>query len=188
MDNSVNMFKKIIFLSYKAPLFLLRKISNLFTTLVYKFCLKSCGKGIRIEFGAKISNPWNVTIGDNVSIGRGAVITTELPNSHLIIEDNVQINSNVFLDYTGGVKLRTDAFISADSIIYTHSHGIDPRSLPIPLPLVIESGAWIGRGVFISHSVKYIGAKSLIGAQAVLTKDTPNNSIFVGNPANQIKK
>jgi acetyltransferase-like isoleucine patch superfamily enzyme len=181
------MFKKIIFSSYKAPLFLLRKISNSFTTLIYKLCLKNCGKRVRIEFGAKISSPWRVSIGDNVSIGRGVVITTELANAQLMVEDNVQINSGVFLDYTGGVRLRTDAFISADSKIYTHSHGIDPRSSPIPFPLVIESGAWIGRGVFVSHSVNRIGVKSIIGAQAALTKDTPDNSIFVGNPANQIK-
>lgn len=179
-------FKKIIFSSYKAPLFLWRKLFNSFTTLIYKLCLKNCGKRVKIEFGAKISCPWRVSVGDNVNIGRGAVITTEMPSAELIIEDNVQINSGVFIDYSGGVEVRTDAFISADSIIYTHSHGADPRSLPLPFSLVIESGAWIGRGAFVSHSVNRIGVKSIIGAQAVLTKDAPDNSIFVGNPAKQI--
>ena len=44
----------------------------------------------------------------------------------------------------------------------------------------IGDNCWIGLGVFIKEGVK-IGNNVVIGANSVVTKDIPNNSIYAGN-------
>lgn len=177
------MLGRWVFYFYKAPLFLFRGLSNLFCTMVYRAALKECGKNFHIEFGAKISKPWNVTVGNNVFIGRGVVITTEVPGAELNIGDYVEIGSGTFIDYSGGVSVQKNSFISADVVIYSHSHGLDPRSIPVVHPKNICKSAWIGRGAYIGHSVSSIGEGSVVGAYSVVTKDVPPSVISVGNPA-----
>jgi acetyltransferase-like isoleucine patch superfamily enzyme len=52
---------------------------------------------------------------------------------------------------------------------------------------VIEDNVWIGESVVILPGVT-IGKNSIIGANAVVTKSIPENSIAGGNPARIIKK
>ena len=51
--------------------------------------------------------------------------------------------------------------------------------------MVIESGCWIGTRVIILKGVK-VGRGSVIGAGAVVTKDIPPYSVYVGVPAARI--
>ena len=55
------------------------------------------------------------------------------------------------------------------------------------LPVEIMDNAWIGESVSILPGVK-IGKGSIIGANAVVTKDIPDYSIAVGIPARVVKK
>ncbi len=52
--------------------------------------------------------------------------------------------------------------------------------------VTIGNDVWIGLGALILDGVK-IGTGSIIGAEAVVTKDIPPYSIVVGNPAKVIK-
>jgi len=151
--------------------------------MIYRVALKECGKNFHIEFGAKISRPWNVSVASNVFIGRGVVITSEVPNASINIGDSVEIGSETFIDYSGNLSVQKNAFISADVVIYSHSHGLNPRSIPSVYPKDIGENVWIGRGAFIGHGVSSIGADSVVGAYAVVTKDVPPAEIAVGNPA-----
>lgn len=51
----------------------------------------------------------------------------------------------------------------------------------------IKSGCWIGEKCILLQGVT-IGKKSIIGAGSVVTKDIPDYSIAVGNPARVIKR
>ena len=53
-------------------------------------------------------------------------------------------------------------------------------------PVVIEDNVWIGEMVCILPNVR-IGKGSIIGANAVVTKDVPANALVGGNPARVIK-
>ena len=53
--------------------------------------------------------------------------------------------------------------------------------------VIIEDGCWLGVGVCILPGVK-IGKNSVIGANSIVTRDVPEYSIAVGNPAQIIKK
>ena len=54
-------------------------------------------------------------------------------------------------------------------------------------PVFIEDNVWIGESVSVLPGVR-IGKNSIIGANSVVTKNIPENSIAVGNPARVIKK
>lgn len=52
-------------------------------------------------------------------------------------------------------------------------------------PIVIEDDVWLGLGVVVLHGVR-IGAGSIIGAGAVVTRDVPAMSFAAGVPAEKV--
>lgn len=57
---------------------------------------------------------------------------------------------------------------------------------PPSKPVVIGDDCWLGKGVTILKGVE-IGNASVVGTQAVVTKNIPNCSLAVGNPAIIVK-
>lgn len=53
-------------------------------------------------------------------------------------------------------------------------------------PVVLEDDVWVGRNVLILKGVT-IGARSIIGAGAVVAKDVPPDVVAAGNPARIVK-
>lgn len=53
-------------------------------------------------------------------------------------------------------------------------------------PVVIRDDAWLGAGCFVLAGVT-IGARSIVAAGAVVTKDVPDGVIVAGNPASVLR-
>ena len=53
--------------------------------------------------------------------------------------------------------------------------------------VIIEDGVWLGEKTMVLPRV-HIGKKAVVGTGSVVTKDIPEYSIAVGNPARVIKK
>ncbi|NWG45123.1 MAG: acyltransferase [Alphaproteobacteria bacterium] len=53
-------------------------------------------------------------------------------------------------------------------------------------PIVLGPNVWVGFRAIIGKGVT-IGANSVIGAGAVVTRDVPENTIWAGNPARQVR-
>lgn len=53
-------------------------------------------------------------------------------------------------------------------------------------PIVIEDDVWVGAHSFILKGVT-IGARSIIGAGSVVTKNIPADCVAAGNPCRVIK-
>ena len=53
-------------------------------------------------------------------------------------------------------------------------------------PVRVDDGAWLGQGVVVLPGVT-IGARSVIGANSVVTSDIPERCIAVGAPAKVIR-
>ena len=80
--------------------------------------------------------------------------------------------------------------------ISNHSHGeITADALKLPPsqrelvskgPVIIEDNVWIGEGVCILPNVT-IEKNSIVGANAVVTKSFPANSIIAGNLAKLLR-
>lgn len=58
---------------------------------------------------------------------------------------------------------------------------------PVRSIVTLNDDCWIGTGVIILPGVT-IGKCAIVGSGAVVTKDVPDYSVVVGNPAKEIKK
>lgn len=152
----------------------------------WRYCLASLGPRTRIQRGVLIYAPRLVSLGADCLITRGAQLVSESFDAKLVVGDRVQLNDHVHLDYTGGLTLEDDVLVSEDAMIYTHSHGHDPRSRPVKTPLVVGRGTWIGARAIVLPGVARVGPGAIVGAGAVVTREVPAGAIVAGNPARVI--
>lgn len=121
----------------------------------------------------------NCIIGERCNIGQNVVISPEV-----VLGSNVKVQNNVSI-YTG-VTCDDDVFLGP-SMVFTNV--INPRSAVNRrndyLKTHVGKGASIGANATIvcGHD---IGAYAFIGAGAVVTKNIPPYSLWVGNPAKQL--
>ena len=117
--------------------------------------------------------PFHCEFGKTISIGNKSFINmgaTFLDNAPITIGDHVLIGPN--------------------AQFYTVSHPTDYRKrrewISTCLPITIEDDVWIGGNVVICQGVT-IGARSIVAAGAVVTKDVASDTLVGGQPAKRIK-
>jgi acetyltransferase-like isoleucine patch superfamily enzyme len=114
-----------------------------------------------------------ITIGNNVSINFDCHIACV---NRIVIGNNVLIASKVFItDHFHG-EVNAEALQTPPSARKVISKG----------PVIIHDNVWIGEGVCILPDIT-VGENSIIGANAVVTKSFPKNSVIGGNPAKLIR-
>lgn len=133
-------------------------------TTVWQFCviLKGAKIGNNCNINCQVLIENDVAIGDNVTIKPGVQIW-----DGITLEDNVFIGPNV-----------------------TFTNDLRPKSKIYPekfLRTIVKTGASIGANATILPGLT-IGENAMIGAGSVVLKDVPPNTLWVGNPARQIKK
>lgn len=106
---------------------------------------------------------------------------------NLEVGDDVVVHRHVLLDDRGGIRLGSGVSVSDFANIYSHTHDIiDGRQVYSPRT-VIEDGVRI-----TYHATILAGARvrqdSMVGAQAVLTRDTDPRWVYVGIPARPVKE
>ena len=110
--------------------------------------------------------------------------------SNIYCGENVYFNVNCVVLDCAAVTLGNNVFVAPNVQIYTASHPLDAvlrRSLENALPVTIGNDCWIGGNSVICPGVT-IGNGCVIGAGSVVTKNIPDNSLAVGNPAQVIRK
>jgi acetyltransferase-like isoleucine patch superfamily enzyme len=110
----------------------------------------------------------------------------------LRIGKNVSIEHRCDIDYSGGIEIHDNVWISEGAFIATHGHSITSTDLKkkqeiVFSKLVIEEDAWIGTGAKILSGVNRIGKGAIIGAGSIVTKDVDDFAIVAGNPAKIIR-
>lgn len=148
----------------------------------------------------------NVKIGKNVVINTGVVIGAEgfgyepdedgtlvqFPHiGGVIIEDNVEIGANTCIDRgaLGDTVIGEGAKI--DNLVHVAHNVVIGKNCRIICLVGIGGSVEIGDGslVGISASIKNqkkIGKNVVIGMGAVVTKDVPDSTTVIGNPAHPI--
>jgi UDP-2-acetamido-3-amino-2,3-dideoxy-glucuronate N-acetyltransferase len=136
----------------------------------------------QIGEGTKV---WQYTV-----ILKGAVIGKNCNiNCHSFIENdvvignNVTVKSGVFL--WDGIRIEDDVFIGPNATFVNNN---SPRSQKYPAKHIgsyLCKGSSIGANATILGGLT-IGEYALIGVGSVVTKNIPNNTLWVGNPARQI--
>jgi putative colanic acid biosynthesis acetyltransferase WcaF len=122
------------------------------------------GNNVRVRRTAKIEIPWNLDIGDDVSIGDSAILYS-----------------------LGPIKIGARSFLSQYAHLCAGSH--DSQHVNYPLlrpPITIGTDCWIAADAFVGPGVT-IGDRTVVGARASVFSDLPSDVIAVGNPAKPIK-
>lgn len=109
-------------------------------------------------------------------------------DAFLIIGNNVAIEHRCDIDYSGGLIIGDNTWISECAMIATHDHNIQTKSTKKSQQirfsqLEIGEDVWVGAGAKILASVNKIGKGAIIGAGSIVTKDVEDFAVVVGNPA-----
>jgi len=157
------------------------------------------GRNVYIFPGVHIVRAQFISIGDNVTIGRGTEIYVH--STHLDLKDYIiRVGNNVHIgDYNiigarKSIVLEDNVLIGPHVMIGDHSHHYENIEIPVKQqaategrPIRIEQDSWIGANVFILPNVT-IGRHSVVGANSVVNRDIPPYSVAVGVPARVIKR
>lgn len=128
---------------------------------------------------------------DNFHLGADSYLAAQ---THVTGEVQIGNNCsvNVFTAIRGDVRIGDGVRIGASCSVLGFNHVFTDPHVPVRLQgidsrgIVIAEDVWIGAHVLVLDGVK-IGAHSVIGAGAVVTKDIPDYSVAVGNPARIIR-
>lgn len=111
--------------------------------------------------------------------------------SMISIGDNVFINFNCTILDAAPVTIGSDVLIGPNVHLYSATHPVDPairaKGLEFAKPVNIQDNTWIGGSSVICPGVT-IGARSVIGAGSVVTKDIPSDVVAAGNPCQVIRQ
>ncbi len=125
----------------------------------------SVGSPVRIRPTVLVEQPWNLSIGNNSSIGDRAVVYC-----------------------LGKVTIGNHVSISQGAHLCAGTH--DYRKLDMPLlrpPIVIHDYAWIAADAFVGPNV-VVGEGAVLGARACAMKNLSPWTIFSGNPAQAVRQ
>lgn len=158
---------------------------------------KSFGTGVRILSPLDLIGPENISIGNDVYVGHQTTLAAT-PLTHnrpalLTIGEGTHIGSFNHIYCTRRITLGKDVLTANGVYISDNLHEYtDSRTTIIRQPIRQIGDVEIGDGAWLGHSCCIIGARvgrhSVVGANAVVTRDIPDYAVAVGMPAVIIKR
>ena len=113
---------------------------------------------------ARIAIPWNLTMHDRACLGDRA-------NAYNL----------------GEIEIGARATVAQEVYLSTGSHDFAQSGMPLTVAkITIGEDAFIGARAFVLPGIT-IGARSIIGACSVVTRDIPESAIAAGSPCRVIK-
>ncbi len=122
------------------------------------------GAHTRIRPTVKVEQPWNLSIGENSSVGDYAVLYC-----------------------LGPVTIGKNVSVSQYAHLCAGSHDYTRADLPLlKPPITIEDDVWIAADVFVGPSVT-IGKGAVVGARASVFKNLEGGKVYGGEPARALR-
>lgn len=178
---------------------------NTFYTLWIKNFLGSVGEHSRINYPCSLQGGGqnNISIGDNTTIASTSILgcwtkygKQSFPNASITIGNHCSIGEYNHITACNKITIGDGLLTGRYVIISDNSHGglseeeanIQPslRNLKSKGEVVIGNNVWLGDKVAVLSGV-HIGNNVIVAANAVVTKDLPDNCVVAGVPARVIK-
>ncbi len=155
------------------------------------------GRHVYIDHGAYLhGGPEGIFIGDETFVMHGSELHVynfrELPDAGIWVGKGCFIGEFCLIRGQGGVRIGDDVLLAPRVQILAVNHVFSDPSRPIikqgitATGIAVEDGAWVGAGAILLDGVR-IGARSVIGAGAVVTEDVPPRTLAVGTPARIVR-
>lgn len=159
-------------------------------------CKISIGDGVVIDEGAMVDAKGDgndgIKLDDGVYVGRRSIVYCKGGSMHFRKGANIGANCTMFssnmLTVGEGVMIGAYSYFLSggeydpDSAVpFAEQNGMVTRG-----PLEIGDNCWIGARVTVLDAAN-IGAHSVVGAGAVVTKPVPGDSLILGVPARVIR-
>jgi putative colanic acid biosynthesis acetyltransferase WcaF len=113
---------------------------------------------------ARIAIPWNLTMHDRACLG-----------------DRANVNS------LGEIEIGPRAVVAQEVYLSTGTHDFSVAAMPLTVArIVIGEDAFLGARAFVMPGIR-IGARAIVGACSVVTRDVPDDTIAAGNPCRPLK-
>lgn len=182
------------------------------TTRTFTFLLRYVMKFDYMGRGVKISPSCDIRrgaapyiyLGDNVSLAQDVWLNIPYEASPPVkgcpvikIGNGVAIGRRCTISGINRIEIGEKALFGPNVFVTDHSHNFENPTIPIMDQgvtkggtIIIEEGCWFGyNSAVISHRGREvrIGRNTVIGANAVVTKSCPPNSVLVGIPARNIR-
>ena len=114
---------------------------------------------------ARIQIPWKLTMHDRAALGDRACAYS-----------------------LGPIEIGARATVAQEAYLCTGTHDFADPTLPLQTaPIHVGEDAFVGARAFVLPGVT-IGARAIVGAMSVVTRDVPPDAVAAGNPARIVKQ
>jgi acetyltransferase-like isoleucine patch superfamily enzyme len=131
--------------------------------------------GARFQSGHWVLVREDTVIGDDCSIGSGSVVEFSVR-----IDDGVRLHSQCFVPEHS--ILEAGCWLGPRVVITNAKFPNSPHTKASLDPVLIRKGAKVGANATLLPGI-VLGAGCLVGAGSVVTRDVPDDTIVLGNPA-----
>ena len=163
---------------------------GLMRRVVFKALVRACGDGLRVGIGVGFKHPETFEIGSGVFIGDQAYLQGRV-DGRCVIGSGTWIGPQSYFD-ARDLVLGEKVGWGPGARVLGSEHSGDPAGQPIIdtdliiKPVAIGEGADIGVNAVILPGVT-VGARSIVGAGAVVTGDVPPGAVVAGVPARLLR-
>jgi len=177
------------------------KLHSLWMSWTYPFI--SVGRKLSADYTCDLRRPTasRVKLGNSVILDRDVWLNVPaIPVSTdpvILIGDYCRVGRRCVISAQNRIDIERNVIFGPSVLVMDHNHAFEDVTAPISEQgttpggtIRIEEGAWIGYGaaVVCSKGELVIGRNSVIGANTVLTRSVPPNSVVSGNPGRVVKQ
>jgi acetyltransferase-like isoleucine patch superfamily enzyme len=183
--------------------------------LTYPWLLGACGRNVTFGHGVVLRHPGKVrlgdnvvvddlvvldakgasnqgiTVGDNVFLGRGTILSCKDGDIQLGDHVNIGFHSEIFSG--SSVTVGRYGLFAAYTYLVGGGHEFDRAGVPVleqqrsSRGIALGDNVWLGTGAKVLDGVR-IGSDVVVGANAVVTQDLPDGVVAAGIPARVIRR